>query len=423
MTRAPLVVAVHVRTGVVALNVVTGALDADARTRGADVVFAKTPGEVAAAIDGARADGRGALVLWSFYSIDFPRAEADLEAVRAASGEGALHVAGGVHATADPLSVLRAGFDLAAIGEGEATTVELFAAIAEGRDPRALRGVAHLGPRGELVSHGPAERHPLDAFPAFNVRHGRWNAIEITRGCVYACAFCQTPFAFKARFRHRSVANVRAHVEAMAEGAAPYVRFVSPTSLSYGAEGEAPDLAAVEALLAAVREAIGPTGKVYFGTFPSEVRPEHVTPEALAIIARYCDNDSLIVGAQSGSERVLEAMRRGHSVGDVVRAVEVAIAAGFRPDVDLLLGFPGETPDERRATVALAERLAAMGARIAGHAFLPLPGTPLEAGAPEPIEAPIEAALARLESRGAMRGQWRRQVVDAQDLVRRRAPR
>ena len=32
-------------------------------------------------------------------------------------------------------------------------------------------------------------------------------ALEITRGCVYACSFCQTPFMFKARFRHRSVGN------------------------------------------------------------------------------------------------------------------------------------------------------------------------------------------------------------------------
>jgi radical SAM superfamily enzyme YgiQ (UPF0313 family) len=153
------------------------------------------------------------------------------------------------------------------------------------------------------------------------------------------------------------------------------------------------------------------------------VRPEHVTREALAVIARYADNRSVIIGGQSGSGRVLEAMRRGHGVEDVERAVRVAVEAGFRPDVDLLLGFPGETREDREASVRLAERLVAMGARIAGHAFLPLPGTPMEAGEPEVIEGDVAAALARLESQGAMRGQWRKQVVDAQGLVRRRSTR
>jgi hypothetical protein len=51
---------------------------------------------------------------------------------------------------------------------------------------------------------------------------------------------------------------------------------------------------------------------------------------------------------------------------------------------------------------------------------MPLPGTPLRDGAPEPIEPHVARAMERLESRGVMYGQWKRQMLTAQDLVRRR---
>jgi B12-binding domain/radical SAM domain protein len=226
---------------------------------------------------------------------------------------------------------------------------------------------------------------------------------------------------FKARFRHRSVEDVRAHVAELRRAGLVYVRFVTPTALSYGADGEAPDLDAVEALLAAVREAFGRERKVYFGTFPSEVRPEHVTERALAVLGRWVDNDNLVIGAQSGSPRLLRAMQRGHDVDDVRRAVRLAAAAGFRANVDFLLGHPGETPEDQRLSLALAEELIALGARIHSHAFMPLPGTPLRDAMPAPIEAGTAAAMARMESRGAMYGQWRQQVVAADRLAKGRA--
>jgi B12-binding domain/radical SAM domain protein len=408
----------HARSGVTALNVVSAALDADARTRETPVVFARTRDEVARAVTEARARGDLPVVGWSFYSRDFPFAREDVTWVRARA-PGALHVAGGVHATAEPEATLRAGFDLVVVGEGERTVCDLFDALRRDADPRALRGVAHL--EGErLFSHGLGERGPLDDYPAFNARYGKWNAIEITRGCVYACSFCQTPYMFKARFRHRTIRNVCAQIDAMVSvGGARFVRFITPSALSYGAV-EAPDLGRVEGLLRAVREVVGPAGKVYFGTFPSEVRPDHVTPDALAIIKRYADNTALAIGGQSGSNRVLQAMRRGHDVGAIVSAVRVCVEGGVRPDVDFLLGVPGETKADREASIRLAERLVGMGARIRTHAFMALSGTPLRDRLPEVIEPDVELAMKHLESRAAMHGQHRRQVGIAEDLVCRR---
>lgn len=424
--KEPVILALHVRSGIVALNVVTAALDADPRTQGVEVGFAKTTGDLCAAAAAAHARGAQPVVAFSFYSTDAAPAARELRDVRAAladAGVPALFIVGGVHATAEPRATLAMGFDLAVLGEGEATFVELVAALRVGADPRALPGTAHLDEHARLVKRAPGPRRPLDDFPAFNVRYGKWNPIEITRGCVYACSFCQTPYMFKARFRHRSVEDVRRHVAALrrADGSSRYVRFLSPTSLSYGSDDESLALDRVEALLAAVREEAGPGAKIYFGTFPSEVRPEHVTRESLSVLQRWVDNDSLVIGAQSGSDRVLEQTRRGHDVRSVIEAVERSLEFGFRPDVDFLLGLPGEERADREASIALAERLVAMGARIHAHSFMPLPGTPLRDAVPAEVEDDVLAAMKRFEGTGALYGQWQKQIVLAQDLVRARS--
>jgi B12-binding domain/radical SAM domain protein len=416
----PVVVAHHTRSGLAALNVVTAALQTKERTDRVEVRFARDRADLVHQMCDVQGSGNVPVALWSFYSPDFVESAADLGWVRERAA--GLHVAGGVHASAEPLATLRAGFDLVAVGEGESTIVALLEALLDGLDPCAVRGTAHLA-GGRLCSTGPAERRPLDDFPAFNARAGKWNALEITRGCVYACSFCQTPFMFKARFRHRSVGNVREHIAAMrAAGTVRYARFLTPTCLSYGSSDESVNLAAVEALLAAVREEL-PAGRIYFGTFPSECRPEHVTPGSLRVLAKYVDNRQLVIGGQSGSDRVLRKNHRGHSVEDVRRAVRVSLEAGFVPDVDFLLGLPGETVDDRASSIAFARELAALGARIHGHSFMPLPGTPLRAAHPEPIDEHARLAMEHLESQGALHGQWRRQEQVAAQLVSLRASR
>jgi B12-binding domain/radical SAM domain protein len=411
------VIAHAARSGIAALNVVTAALDGDSRTRDVPIVFAKTRSELAAAIAVATAP----IVAHSFYSTDFARSVEDLSWLRA-NAAPALHVAGGVHATAESAATARAGFDLVIAGEGEHAFVELVAAVAGERDPRGGPGTVWL--ESGSVERGPAApRRPLDDFPAANLKYGRWNPLEITRGCVYACSFCQTPFMFKARFRHRSVDNVRDHVRELVTHGLRYVRYVSPTSLSYGSSDTSVNLPAVEALLATVRQELPAGGKQYFGTFPSEVRPEHVSPEALALIKRHADNTSLVIGGQSGSERMLAATHRGHDVAAIERAVAITVEAGMRPDVDFLFGLPDETDADRAATIALAERITARGARVHSHAFMPLPGTPLAGAEPTPIATDLADAVGRLESRGAAYGQWRQQRAAASELVQLRRAR
>jgi len=386
-----------------------------------DVRLGATARECADHIAAAAASAGAVLVLWSFYSPDTDAMVAELAAVRAATPEAAaprvLHIAGGVHATAEPQHVLDSGWDLCAIGEGESTILALVTALREGRKLTGVPGLAVRDHDGVALRTAQAPQLPLDAFPSFPSGRRHVGPVELTRGCRYTCRFCQTPFMFGGRFRHRSVASVREHVRRIVSYGLRDVRFITPTSLSYGSPGPDPDLAAIEELLAGVRQELPSDGRIFFGSFPSEVRPEHVTPEAMRLLRRYVANDNIIIGAQSGSDQVLAAAGRGHGTAPVRDAVRIAAEHGFRPNVDFIFGMPGEGLDDQRASLALAAELADLGARIHAHAFMPLPGTPWRDASPAFIPLATMRELDQLALRGSSYGHWRKQAEHSARLA------
>ena len=135
------------------------------------------------------------------------------------------------------------------------------------------------------------------------------------------------------------------------------------------------------------------------------------------MVRRYCGNDNLIFGAQTGSDRLLETLHRGHSVADVYRAAETIVTGGLTPVVDLIFGLPGEGAEDVAATLRLMEDLVAMGAILHTHTFMPLPGTPLEDAPPGRVDPALHPILDRLASEGHQIGQWRKQ----EELARQQA--
>jgi B12-binding domain/radical SAM domain protein len=349
------------------------------------------------------------VVGWSMTTAGRHAAAAALRDARAAVGAGrrVLHLAGGPHPTADPEGTLALGFDLAAIGEGEETLVALLRRVADGGDPR---GPGLAWRQDGLLRRGPpAPPVDLDALPPFPARLPRLGPIEITRGCGHACRFCQTTHLHGGRVRHRSSSVIAEAARQVVLRGGRDVRFVTPSALAWGSDDGLPRIEALEEMLSRVRGAAGAAARIWFGTFPSEVRPEHVTPEVLRLLRRHVANDHLAIGAQSGSDLVLEACHRGHRAEDVRRAVRLALEAGFRAKVDLIFGLPGETPDDAAASRAMATELADAGAEIRAHAFLPLPGTPWAGAAPGRIDAATRELLGRLAGKGRLSGPWRRQ--------------
>jgi B12-binding domain/radical SAM domain protein len=407
----------------VALKVIIGALESDACTRAIPVEFVDHRASLTDAIERELKRSQAVVVAWSFYSPQFAGVARDLARIkRQLPDPRVIHLAGGVHATTEPEQTLRAGFDFAAVGEGEHVIIDFMDRLQRGEDVRTAPGIASIDSE-RVVRNGRGALVDLNAFPPFAVDHRKFGPIEVTRGCIYGCKFCATPFLNKARFRHRTIDNVCRYVRVMKENGLRDYRFITPTSLSYGSADESVNVTAVEELLGRVRSIIGRHRRLYYGTFPSEVRPEHVTPEALAILKKYVDNDNLIIGGQSGSENVLRASHRGHDVEAIERAARYAREAGFEVNVDFLFGLPGESEGDVAASLALARRLTELGVRIHAHTFMPLPGTPYRDAPPGRLAPETVTELERLSSERRLYGQWRRQIRFAKEIAERRVAR
>jgi B12-binding domain/radical SAM domain protein len=389
------------------INALLGAIEADPALRDIEVFLVEEVEALHSCIGEIVGRYRKAIVGISFFSTQVRDVGGLISELRT-SYPGVLYIAGGPHPSADPADTLGLGFDIVVKGEGEETLPALLRAIERGGDLARIKGIVYSDP--EPVFTGPRPPVDLNRYPPFSFRHRRVGPIEITRGCPNHCLFCQTPRLFGHRPRHRGIHQIVEYVRLMRERNLRDIRFITPDAFSYGSpDGRTLTLSAIEALLGSVREVIGREGRIFFGSFPSEVRPEHVNSETVALVVRYADNDNLVIGAQSGSQRILERCRRGHGVEDIYQAVEHTLSAGLKPYVDFIFGLPGEEEEDIRETIRVMEDLVEMGARIHTHTFMPLPGTPFAHESPGRISQALEDVINRLTASGKAFGSWRHQ--------------
>ena len=103
-------------------------------------------------------------------------------------------------------------------------------------------------------------------------------------------------------------------------------------------------------------------------------RPDALGEEALALLLRY-GVGTIEIGVQSLSDEVLERSQRGHSVADVVRAVEMLKNYGIRAGLHLMVGLPGDSPERFAHTIERTVALAPDMVRL--HPTLVLQDTAL----------------------------------------------
>ena len=391
-------------------NALAGAMDSDPELAELPISLARTKEELHAAAASILHRQDRVIVALSILTIQSREMRHLVRQLRSDYGQRVTILAGGPHATADPLGTLQSGVDVVFRGEAETIFPEVLKQLAEGQEIRNSAGVSLHRNDGVIIS---PRAHPvhIDAFCSISPRRKMFGPIEITRGCPFACSYCQTSHLFGIRPRHRSVAGIVRQAAALCSKNRRVVRLLSPNAFSYGSpDGRQLNLAAIHELLAALRETVSRDGKIIFGYFPSEVRPEHVTPEALELLREYANNDEVVIGAQSGSERMLDICRRSHSVEDVLTAVSRARKAGYKVIVDLIFGLPGESAQDVRDTVAVMTEVVRLGARIHPHAFVPLPQTAFATEPRGKIPPEIIRALGQLAQRQAIYGDWTLEV-------------
>jgi threonylcarbamoyladenosine tRNA methylthiotransferase MtaB len=299
-------------------------------------------------------------------------------AIRRAAREhpGAAIVATGCCAEAAP-ETLRGLPGVAAVAGASARNgvAALLEALRDGADPEAAlaRGVA------------AASAEPW-APPAVERRGHARPLLKVQDGCDARCAYCVVP---RARGASRSM-PFDAAVAALCALGSRHAEVVL-TGVHLGAYGR--DLRPARSLAGLVLEAVarGLRARVRL----SSVEPLEFPRELLRASGRrpaVCEHFHLPL--QSGSDRVLAAMRRPYRAAAYQAVVEEVAARvpGACLGADVMTGFPGETEADHRATVALVEALPLAYLHV--FPFSPRPGTDA-ASRPDPVTGEVARARAR----------------------------
>ena len=329
----------------------------------------------------------------------------------ALSGRRSFFIAGGPHPSGAPEETADI-FDAVVVGEGEETLPELVSlvrsALAAGVFPSAeklsgIKGIVFRSETGEYVRTPKRDLVDLDRYPCF-LPDNMWRPLEISRGCPFGCKYCQTPRLFGRKMRHRSVSEIVRFAKYYDD-----LRFITSNAFAYGSDGRVAAPEKVEALLSALSK-LEPVAadkkRLFFGTFPSEVRPDFVSGPLLDILIKYADNRTLSIGAQSGSDRILKEIARGHGTNAVLNALDLCFDRGIVPIVDFIVGFPAESAEDQEKTLSLINDICRSGGEVRAHYLTPLPGTPYADVTPAPVSADISGKLGRLALGGKLKGVW-----------------
>jgi len=182
--------------------------------------------------------------------------------------------------------------------------------------------------------------------------------VPIIEGCNKFCTYCIVPFS-RGREKSRLASDIVAEVHELRRHGYREIHLIGQNVNSYRPKAES----GLEGFRGAtpfgrLLRAVAATGmeRIKFATsFPRDFHPDIV--KAIDENQNLCEWIHLPV--QSGSDRVLRAMRRGHTSRDYLKRIGAIKNARRRMSItsDIIVGFPGETDEDFRDTVHLVEQV------------------------------------------------------------------
>ena len=211
----------------------------------------------------------------------------------------------------------------------------------------------------------------FDHLPEAAPPQGARAFLTVQEGCDKFCTFCVVPYTRGAEYS-RPAADVMAEAKAYAAAGVREITLLGQNVNCYHGDGPDGREWGLGRLITELAEVEGLDRLRYTTSYPADMTDE--------LIAAHRDVGKLMpylhLPVQSGSDRVLAAMRRHHSAADYRRIVERLRAA--RPDLalssDFIVGFPGETDADFAETLALVRDIGF--AQAYSFKYSPRPGTP-----------------------------------------------
>lgn len=306
-------------------------------------------------------------------------------------------VVGGWHATGDSEDTLRIGADYVIIGE------------AENNFPQFLLEL-YKNPNTVPKVYSTSDLVDLNQYPPFSEKFRVFCPIEISRGCPFRCKFCQTGQQYPV-MKHAAIDTIVGWIQRAVNIRYKRVWFTTPNAFAYGSpKGGETNPQSVAKLLRSIKK-IPDLDEIYFGSFPSETRPEFVTSEMMEAVHPYISNKFFTIGAQSASDELLKKIWRGHTFQQVLDATDMILDYGYGVDLDFIFGLPGETEEDLELSLSYFKEIlrSSKKIRIHTHTFMPLPGTFFSTEPVGVIKPRVEKVLGRLASRNKAYGSHEKQ--------------
>ena len=252
-------------------------------------------------------------------------------------------ILGGPDVTYNIENYLKSGADFLVIGEGEETTFELYNAIMTNSNLHEVDGIAFLENNAVIQTKSRTKFKELDELPlpnreAINMQnyletwknnHGESSmTISTQRGCPYTCKWCSTA-VYGQSYRRRPANQVAAEMKMLKEHYNPdAIWFVDDVfTISH------------KWLTAFHEEVVKQKAQIRFECI---TRAERLNDEILRLL-KEAGCFRIWIGAESGSQEIIDAMDRRVDVNHVKKIIQDTNAMGIETGTFIMLGYPGET--------------------------------------------------------------------------------
>jgi anaerobic magnesium-protoporphyrin IX monomethyl ester cyclase len=289
-----------------------------------------------------------------------------------AKEKGCVVIVGGADMTDHSNLYLERGADFVLLGEGEETLGELMASLTGQSEQAPEQIIGLTSSKTEHASRRPDIRD-LDAlpFPAWELvdipryrkiwvdRHGYYSMNMVTtRGCPYHCNWCAKPI-WGQRYNFRSPGNVAAELKWLKDTYHPdHICFADDIL------GLKPGWMEKYSILVRWADAVVP--------FKCLQRADLVN-EKVATALKNAGCKTVWIGAESGSQKILNAMEKGDKVGDIYDAARLLHKYGIDVGFFLQFGYPGEEWGDIQQTLKMVRECKPDDIGIS--VSYPLPGT------------------------------------------------
>lgn len=287
---------------------------------------------------------------------------------------------GGPHAGTLPIETISdKNIDIIVKGDGEVTFWELIKALKAKKSLKKVKGL-FFKKNGEIIQTESRELVDLNKMPDVpyhlvdvkNYLPKRMGVnslnMETSRGCLFRCTFCYNPCFNQGRWRALKPKIVLERVEKIvSDFKVKGIWFIDDEFFI--------DLLRAKEIIQGLKK-LGITWDVQGATIASALRMDY---NYLGMLEE-AGCTQLNFGVESGSERILKRINKAISVSDVLRVNRKFAKFNIIPWYYFVIGFPYETEEDRRKTIALALRLLKENpkAKISPIAcFTPYPGTQL----------------------------------------------